>query len=87
MLQNTFDARSKFVKICSGNGLVPSGNKPLLESILIYVDHMMTLGNNELGATERLYMNAVDSEQINFRVLSNQRVRLVGSPMHAICID
>ena len=38
------------VNIGSGNGLVPSGNKPLPEPMLtkIFVDHMVSLGPNEL---------------------------------------
>ena len=39
-----------FQAICSGNDLVPSGNKPLPEPMLtqIYVAHMASLGLNEL---------------------------------------
>ena len=35
------------VNICSGNGLVPSGNKPLPEPVFtpISVDHMVSLGS------------------------------------------
>ena len=38
------------VNIGSGHGLVPSGNKPLLEAVLtVLCRHMASLGHNELN--------------------------------------
>ena len=35
------------VNIASGDGFVPSGNKPSPESMLTYIRHMASLGHNE----------------------------------------
>ena len=72
------------VNIGSGNGLVPSGNKPLPEPVLIQIScrHMVSIGHNELSCICLIAMKFM----VHIAWSIYQASSYMSIPSHEICI-